>query len=73
VSWQIVPTILQEMMLDTDPERNGRVMRAMLTMIKLDIKALQQAYETALTSCTNFAPSGWHSRPAPEPVTKTRT
>lgn len=46
VSWQIVPTILQEMMLDTDPERNGRVMRAMLTMIKLDIKALKQAYES---------------------------
>jgi predicted 3-demethylubiquinone-9 3-methyltransferase (glyoxalase superfamily) len=45
VSWQIVPTILGEMLQDKDAERANRVMQAMLKMIKLDIKGLQQAYE----------------------------
>jgi predicted 3-demethylubiquinone-9 3-methyltransferase (glyoxalase superfamily) len=45
VSWQIVPTILGEMLNDTDPQRLQRVMQAMLQMKKIDMKALQQAYE----------------------------
>ena len=45
VSWQIVPTILPHMMLDKDAEKTRRVMQAMLKMVKLDIKALKQAYE----------------------------
>ena len=45
VSWQIVPTALGEMMLDKDPAKAKRVMEAMLKMVKLDIKALKQAYE----------------------------
>lgn len=45
VSWQIVPTILSEMLQDKDAAKIRRVMQAMLAMIKLDIKALQQAYE----------------------------
>jgi predicted 3-demethylubiquinone-9 3-methyltransferase (glyoxalase superfamily) len=45
VSWQIVPAVLAEMMIDKDAERTGRVMKAVLQMTKLDIKALQQAYE----------------------------
>jgi predicted 3-demethylubiquinone-9 3-methyltransferase (glyoxalase superfamily) len=45
VSWQIVPTILPEMLQDKDPEKTRRVMEAMLTMVKLDIKTLKQAYE----------------------------
>jgi predicted 3-demethylubiquinone-9 3-methyltransferase (glyoxalase superfamily) len=45
VSWQIVPTILGEMLNDTDPERSQRVMQAMLQMTKIDIKTLKQAYE----------------------------
>jgi predicted 3-demethylubiquinone-9 3-methyltransferase (glyoxalase superfamily) len=44
VSWQIVPTILPEMLHDTDAERTRRVMQAMLKMVKLDIKVLKQAY-----------------------------
>ncbi len=46
VSWQIVPTVLGEMLQDKDPEKSKRVMQAMLKMIKLDIKLLQQAYES---------------------------
>lgn len=45
VSWQIVPTILSQMMLDKDSKKSERVMQAMLPMKKLDIKTLKQAYE----------------------------
>jgi predicted 3-demethylubiquinone-9 3-methyltransferase (glyoxalase superfamily) len=45
VSWQIVPTILSEMMRDKDAAKRDRVMAALLKMIKLDIKALKKAYE----------------------------
>jgi predicted 3-demethylubiquinone-9 3-methyltransferase (glyoxalase superfamily) len=45
LSWQIVPTVLPELLSDPDPEKSQRVMKAMLTMKKLDIRALRQAYE----------------------------
>jgi predicted 3-demethylubiquinone-9 3-methyltransferase (glyoxalase superfamily) len=44
VSWQIIPTVLGEMLQDKDAEKSSRVMKAMLTMVKLDIAGLQQAY-----------------------------
>jgi predicted 3-demethylubiquinone-9 3-methyltransferase (glyoxalase superfamily) len=44
LSWQIVPTVLGEMMQGKDPEKSERVMKAMLQMKKLDIKSLEQAY-----------------------------
>jgi predicted 3-demethylubiquinone-9 3-methyltransferase (glyoxalase superfamily) len=45
ISWQIVPTVLGEMLQDDDPEKSERVMQAMLKMVKLDIAGLQRAYE----------------------------
>ena len=45
LSWQIVPTVLTEMLQDKDAEKSKRVMKAMLQMDKLDIKTLKQAYE----------------------------
>jgi len=45
LSWQIVPTILVELLQDKDPEKAKRVMEAMLQMNKIDIKKLKQAYE----------------------------
>ncbi|MDR3639536.1 MAG: VOC family protein [Isosphaeraceae bacterium] len=45
LSWQIVPTLLPELLNDPDPEKSGRVMKALLTMKKLDIRALKQAYD----------------------------
>jgi predicted 3-demethylubiquinone-9 3-methyltransferase (glyoxalase superfamily) len=45
LSWQIVPTVLPQLLSDPDPEKSQRVMKAMLTMKKLDIRALKQAYE----------------------------
>ena len=44
LSWQIVPTVLGEMMKDKDPARGKRVMEAMLQMKKLDIAGLERAY-----------------------------
>jgi predicted 3-demethylubiquinone-9 3-methyltransferase (glyoxalase superfamily) len=45
VSWQIVPTVLVELMQDKDPEKAQRVTEAMFQMKKIDIKTLQEAYE----------------------------
>jgi predicted 3-demethylubiquinone-9 3-methyltransferase (glyoxalase superfamily) len=44
VSWQIVPTILNKLLVDPDKEKAGRVMQAMLKMKKIDIKQLEEAY-----------------------------
>ena len=45
LSWQIVPTVLEKLTSDPDPVKSQRAMKAMLQMKKLDIKALQDAYE----------------------------
>jgi predicted 3-demethylubiquinone-9 3-methyltransferase (glyoxalase superfamily) len=47
LSWQIVPTLLPKLLSDPDPEKSGRVMKAMLSMKKIDIRGLQQAYDKA--------------------------
>ncbi len=44
LSWQIVPTVLPEMLRDKDPEKSRRAMAAMLKMKKIDIAALKKAY-----------------------------
>ena len=44
LSWQVVPTVLIEMLQDKDPEKSKRVMEAMLQMTKIDIATLKQAY-----------------------------
>ena len=45
VSWQVVPVVLNELMSSKDALQNQRVMEAMLTMGKLDIKKLKAAAE----------------------------
>jgi predicted 3-demethylubiquinone-9 3-methyltransferase (glyoxalase superfamily) len=47
VSWQIVPRILPALLRDPDTARAARVMRAMLAMVRIDIAALQAAYDAA--------------------------
>ncbi len=44
VSWQIVPSVLGDMLQDEDAAKSKRVMEAMLKMDKLDIARLKQAY-----------------------------
>jgi len=45
LSWQIVPSVLGELLNDPDAEKAGRVMNAMLQMKKIDIAGLRAAYE----------------------------
>jgi predicted 3-demethylubiquinone-9 3-methyltransferase (glyoxalase superfamily) len=47
LSWQIVPTVLPELLGDPDPERAQRAMKAMLSMSKLDIAALREAADAS--------------------------
>ena len=44
VSWQVVPTVLIDMLHDKDAARAQRVMKAMLQMKKIDIAPLEEAY-----------------------------
>jgi len=45
LSWQVVPTVLVEMLQDQDATKSARVMTAMMQMSKLDITTLQQAFD----------------------------
>ena len=44
VSWQIVPTILPQLLKDEDAEKAGRVAEAMFQMKKIDIETLENVY-----------------------------
>jgi predicted 3-demethylubiquinone-9 3-methyltransferase (glyoxalase superfamily) len=44
-AWQIVPSILEGLLRDADPQKAGRAMQAMMTMQKLDIAKLTAAHE----------------------------
>lgn len=43
LSWQIIPSVLGELLHSKDPEISQRVMKAMLKMDKIDIEALRRA------------------------------
>jgi predicted 3-demethylubiquinone-9 3-methyltransferase (glyoxalase superfamily) len=45
LSWQIVPTCMDEMMRDEDHDKTERVTKAFLGMKKFDIAKLEMAYE----------------------------
>jgi predicted 3-demethylubiquinone-9 3-methyltransferase (glyoxalase superfamily) len=45
LSWQIVPTVLSEMLQDENAEKSQSVMKAMLQMDKIDIQGLKRAYD----------------------------
>jgi predicted 3-demethylubiquinone-9 3-methyltransferase (glyoxalase superfamily) len=44
LSWQVVPTVLGQLLQDKDPQKSRRVMEALLQMDKLDIRKLKQAH-----------------------------
>ena len=44
VSWQVVPTVVEDLMTDPDPVKVDRVMKALLQMKKLDMAVLKKAY-----------------------------
>jgi predicted 3-demethylubiquinone-9 3-methyltransferase (glyoxalase superfamily) len=43
LSWQVVPTALSRLLAGPDAAKSRRVTQALLTMSKLDIKALEDA------------------------------
>jgi predicted 3-demethylubiquinone-9 3-methyltransferase (glyoxalase superfamily) len=45
LSWQVVPSVLPQMLCDPDPAKADRVMKVMMTMKKLEIAPLKKAYE----------------------------
>ena len=47
LTWQIVPRRFMELISDRDPKKVQAVMEAMLTMVKLDVAALERAYDQA--------------------------
>ena len=44
ITWQIIPSILTELMSDKDPQKSQRVVKAMMHMVKIDIEGLKRAY-----------------------------
>jgi predicted 3-demethylubiquinone-9 3-methyltransferase (glyoxalase superfamily) len=46
VFWQVTPTRLMDLIKDTDQDRSRRAMEAMMTMVKIDIAALEKAVES---------------------------
>lgn len=44
LSWQITPSIMPKLLSDPDKEKAGRAMQAMMKMVKLDIAALEKAF-----------------------------
>jgi predicted 3-demethylubiquinone-9 3-methyltransferase (glyoxalase superfamily) len=47
LSWQVVPSILPELLGSDDRDKADAAMQAMMKMVKLDIAALQAAYDAA--------------------------
>lgn len=47
LSWQIVPRRFMELIRDTNAKKVKAVMDAMMTMVKLDVAALERAYNDA--------------------------
>lgn len=45
VSWQIVPAVLNELISDENSEKSARVMKALLTMKKINLEKLKQAFD----------------------------
>lgn len=45
LSWQVVPVVLAQMVMDPNTEKSQRVTKAFLQMKKFDIEALKQAFE----------------------------
>ena len=47
LSWQIIPSLLSDMLSDDDDAKSAAAMQAMLGMQKIDCAALQRAYDAA--------------------------
>jgi predicted 3-demethylubiquinone-9 3-methyltransferase (glyoxalase superfamily) len=55
LSWQVLPTILPELIADRDPAKRDRVMKALMQMKKLDIAALEDAAQGTYADIANLS------------------
>jgi predicted 3-demethylubiquinone-9 3-methyltransferase (glyoxalase superfamily) len=46
VSWQVVPEVLEKMMVQPDLNKKSKVMKAFLQMKKFEVAALEKAFES---------------------------
>jgi predicted 3-demethylubiquinone-9 3-methyltransferase (glyoxalase superfamily) len=60
VSWQIVPSGLEELLNSRHPGKSERVMKALMSMTKLDARALRRAYEGRRARRQIRIPAGTH-------------
>jgi two-component system sensor histidine kinase QseC len=44
LSWQVTPSVIHQLFSDKDTEKAGRAIQAMMKMVKLDIAALEKAF-----------------------------
>ncbi len=65
VSWQIVPATLDKMLYDPDTKKSERMMNALLQMKKLDIRALERAYEQTDLALLQSDVCDWRADPGP--------
>lgn len=49
LSWQVIPSLLMRLMSDPDPEKAGRTQAAMMQIKRLNLQALQDAYDGAVS------------------------
>lgn len=47
LSWQIIPKRFRELISNDDPKKVQAVMEALMKMVKIDVKALEKAYDNA--------------------------
>ncbi len=47
LSWQIVPRALMQMIQDKDEKKSQSAMKAMMKMVKIDVKKIKEAYDNA--------------------------
>jgi len=74
LSWQVVPTMLGELIRDADPAKSNRVMAAMLQMGKLEIEPLRRAYEGKRTAvAVSRLTSATATRPGRLSLSRSRT
>lgn|GEM_PF-3655394 len=65
LSWQIVPRRFRKLIQDENPRKVKAVMDAMMKMVKLDVAALEKAYNEA--SCGLLSARTEKARSTPPP------
>jgi len=44
ITWQMIPSVLRELLHDNTPQKSQRVMKAMMRMVRIDIEGIKRVY-----------------------------